>query len=276
VTSESDVQLDADQIAQYRRDGFLVFESLFDEHETAQLVRVYERDREVPGDHRILEPDGTGVRAVYASHLRQPAFAALIRAARVLGPVQQLLSTDVYLYQFKINAKPAFGGNMWAWHQDFAAWQLADNLPAPRLVNVAYFLDDVTEYNGPVIFVPGSHRGGLMRDARSQRARSEQHLDPDDIALGLAEMTALVDSFGMASPKGPAGTVVFFDPQIVHGSAVNMSPFGRRLLIMTYNDVANPPRPVGEPRPAYVVGRDTTPLRIAADALEPSIRDTPA
>jgi ectoine hydroxylase len=39
-----------------------------------------------------------------------------------------------------------------------------------------------------------------------------------------------------------------------------MSPFPRKLLIVTYNDTANLPRPKGEPRPEYVVGRDYTPL----------------
>ncbi|WP_405784368.1 phytanoyl-CoA dioxygenase family protein [Streptomyces sp. NBC_00859] len=65
----------------------------------------------------------------------------------------------------------------------------------------------------------------------------------------------------MTSPKGPAGSVVLFSPEIVHGSAPNMSPFARRLLIATYNDTANLPQPVGEPRPDYVVCRATEPLR---------------
>ncbi|MFC5720650.1 phytanoyl-CoA dioxygenase family protein [Streptomyces gamaensis] len=253
--------LSKEQLDRYREDGFLLVESALDEREVTALRDAFARDCEVPGPQRVVEEDGTRVRAVYASHQRQPEFAGLTRDARVLQPVRQLLTDDVYVYQFKINAKPAFGGERWSWHQDYVAWRVADALPAPRQVNVGVLLDDVNEFNGPVIFVPGSHRAGLVRDDRSDAARSEQHLDPDDIALSPEQLEAMVSSHGMTSPKGPAGSLVFFSPEIVHGSAPNMSPFPRRLLLMTYNDTANLPSWAGEPRPEYVVCRDTTPLR---------------
>ncbi|MEU8925303.1 phytanoyl-CoA dioxygenase family protein [Kitasatospora sp. NPDC048545] len=259
------MKLTPDQMDRYQEDGFLVLDSLFDPSEVAALSEAYELDSLVPGPHRVLEDDGEGVRAVYASHERSPEFAALVRSPRLLGPARQLVSDKLYVYQFKINAKPAFGGDKWAWHQDFVAWRIADNLAAPRMVNVGLYLDEVTEFNGPLIFLPGSHRSGLLRDARSHDHRSEQHLDPDDIALQPGQMRELVDQYGMVSPKGAAGSVVFFDPEIVHGSAPNMSPFRRRLLIATYNDCANPPMPVGEPRPAHVVGRDTAPLELGGE-----------
>lgn len=261
------MRLTKQQIDQYREHGFLVVESLFSQSEVDDLVGALHRDAADPGPHRVLEDDGR-LRAIYASHQRSAEFADLVRSPRLLGPVRQLLTDDVYVYQFKINAKPAFGGGKWAWHQDYIAWKIADNLPSPALVNVGFFIDDVTEFNGPLIFVPGSHRYGQFREDRADQATSEQHLDPDDIALKPAQMTALVHEHGMASPKARAGSVVFFHPEIVHGSAPNMSPFPRRLLIATYNDVANEPRPFGEPRPEYVVGRDTTPLRPVDATLE--------
>ncbi|MFD9124301.1 phytanoyl-CoA dioxygenase family protein [Kitasatospora sp. NPDC059571] len=247
-------------IDRYREDGFVLLESVLTAAEVAALREAFDRDCEVPGPHRIAEDGGTAVRAVYASHLRRPEFAALMRDPRVLGPVQQLLSEDVYLYQFKINAKPAFGGERWSWHQDYAAWRAADNLPAPRQVNVGVFLDDVDEFNGPVIFVPGSHRAGLVHDGRRADARSDLHLDPEDIALTPDQLAGLVGEHGMTSPKGRAGSIVLFSPEIVHGSAPNMSPFPRRLLIATFNDTANLPSWTGEPRPEHVVLRDTAPL----------------
>lgn len=259
--------LDRSQIERYGKAGVLAVESVFTPAEVRSLLDAYERDSRIPGEHRILEDGGDEVRAIYASHLRQPEFDALVRSPRVLGPARQLLTDDLYVYQFKINAKPPFGGERWAWHQDYLAWRLADNLPAPRLVNVGVFLDDVTEFNGPVIFVPGSHRAGQLNRRGADRAKSDQHVDPEDIALRAEQMTSIVNEHGMVSPKGPAGSVIFFSPEIVHGSAPNMSPFPRKLLIITYNDVTNLPRPGGAPRPEYVVGRDTTPLTLADDAV---------
>jgi ectoine hydroxylase len=257
--------LSENDIRTYWRDGLLVLPGLFDPVEVGTLQAAFERDATIPGEHRISEPDGTEVRAVYASHTRQAEYRALTCSARLLRSAQQLIGEDVYLYQLKINSKAAFGGDSWAWHQDYVAWKLADNIPGPELVNVVVFLDDVSEFNGPIIFVPGSHADGLARKDRNVQHRSAQHLDPDDIALSHADMAELVGRHGQVSPKGEAGTVVFFHPEIVHGSAANMSPFQRRLAIVTYNQVNNAPRPVGEPRPAYLVGRDTRPL-VAQDA----------
>ncbi len=258
------MQLSQEQVREYRERGLLVLDGLFGPAEVEVLREAYRRDSAVPGDHRVTERDSDEVRAVYASHLRCPEFGALVRSPRILGPVRQLIGDRVYVYQFKINSKPPFVGGGWAWHQDYAAWRLADHLPAPLLVSVGVLFDEVTEFNGPVVFVPGSHRGGLVGDRHPvAEAASEQHVDPEDIALTAGELAGLVDRHGMESVKGTPGTVVFFHPEIVHGSAANISPLPRRLLIMTYNDTANVPRPPGSPRPEYVVCRDTTPLRMA-------------
>jgi ectoine hydroxylase len=254
--------LTAKDITTYRRDGLLVLPDLFSLAEVAALRAAFERDALVPGDQRIAEPHGTKVRAVYASHVRQPEYAALSRSPRVLLAAQQLLAPEIYLYQLKINAKPAFGGDGWAWHQDYIAWKIADNIPGPHLLNVAVFLDDVNEFNGPIVFVPGSHTEGLRRSDRNEHGRSGQHFDPDDIALSPAEMSSLVERHGMIGPTGNAGTAVFFHPEIAHGSATNISPSPRRMAILTYNQVDNVPRPVGEPRPEYLVCRDTRPLEV--------------
>ncbi len=266
------MRLTQSQVDQYHDNGFLMLESLLDAREVESLRAAFARDSEVPGPQVVTEEGGTEVRAVYSSHQRQPEYAGLVRDPRILAPVQQLLTDDVYIYQFKINAKPAFGGDKWAWHQDYLAWRLADRLPAPRQVNIGVFLDDVTEFNGPVIFLPGSHRGGLVREGRADAAKSDQHLDPDDISLTPEQLAEHVDRHGMTSPKGPAGSVVLFSPEIVHGSAPNMSPFARRLLIATYNDTANLPRPAGDPRPDYVVCRDTEPLRALPAPFSESLR----
>jgi ectoine hydroxylase len=194
--------------------------------------------------------------------MRQPEFEALVRDPRLLDPVRRLLCNDVYVYQFKINVKAPFYGEKWAWHQDFPAWRICDNLPEPRQVNVGVFLDAFNEFNGPVIFVPGSHRSGpALRDRDGRPAEGVQHFDPEEIALSEEELRTLVEAHGMTSPKGPAGSTVFFSSQIVHGSAHNISPFPRTLLLVTYNDASNQPRAAAEPRPAEIVCRDARPLR---------------
>src|SRR6185436_15868718 len=89
-------------------------------------------------------------------------FNRLSRHPRIVEPVQQLLDSEVYVYQFKVNAKAAFGGDVWEWHQDFIFWQKEDAMQTPRVINTAVWLDDVTEFNGPMFLIPGSHADGVI------------------------------------------------------------------------------------------------------------------
>src|SRR5947199_8251024 len=84
----------------------------------------------------------------------------------------QILGGKVYIYQFKINAKAAFGGDVWEWHQDYIFWQKEDGLPTANVVNAVIFLDEVHEFNGPLIFIPGSHKEGVI-DVAPQEALPE-------------------------------------------------------------------------------------------------------
>jgi ectoine hydroxylase len=259
--------LTATDIATYDRDGLLVLPDLFTPTEVSALRAAFERDAKIPGEHRIAEANGADVRAVYASHHRQAEYTALTRSQRMLVPAQQLLGPELYVYQFKINAKPGVRRRLLGLAPGLRRLEDGRQPPGSCLINVAVFLDDVTEFNGPIVFIPGSHRDGTIRSGRCEQRRSEQHFDPDDIALSPEAMTGLVDRHGMVSPKGHAGTTVFFHPEIVHGSATNMSPFPRRLIIATYNETINTPRPYGEPRPEYLVCRDTRPLEVADDLI---------
>ncbi|MER7419061.1 phytanoyl-CoA dioxygenase family protein [Micromonospora peucetia] len=261
------MHLSDEQVEAYHRDGYLTVDPVFEPREVEALIRAYDRDISRPGPQRIVEDNGKEIRTVYASHVREPIFARVLRDSRLLVPVQRLLTESVYIYQLKVNAKPAFGGDKWAWHRDYPAWQMLDGLPAPQQVNVGVFLDEATELNGPLVVVPGSHRAFNRRVDRRRGVRSTQHLDPDDIALTSEEVAELVAVHGTQMVKGPAGSAVFFSPEIVHGSAPNDSPLQRRLMIATYNDVANQPPWSGEPRPAYLVGRDVEPLRVTGDTL---------
>ena len=78
----------------------------------------------------------------------------------------------------------------------------------------------------------------------------------------------------IVSPKGPAGSVLLCHPNLAHGSVPNISPYGRTLLITTYNSVENEPLPVPEPRPEFLISRDYTPLEpVGDDALLPARSD---
>jgi threonine dehydrogenase-like Zn-dependent dehydrogenase len=98
-------------------------------------------------------------------------FARLARHPRMIEPVQDLFGEQLYMHQFKINGKMAFEGDVWQWHQDYGTWKNDDMMPTERAMNVAIFLDDVNEFNGPLMFIPGSHKKGVVRAAEGRPIR---------------------------------------------------------------------------------------------------------
>jgi len=239
--------------------GYLLLPQLFSSEQVEEICDNVEHDARFSGPHNVPESGSTEGGTVYAPHERSELLRYLVRSPQLLGPVQELLNSDVYIYQMKVNVKSPLGDNKVAWHQDYTAWATADDLPRPDLVNVAIYLDDSTEFNGSLMFVSGSHHGGVLGRHRNG-GNSQTHLDPSDIALRAGDLSELVtQERNMASTHGTRGTAVLFHPLIVHGSHPNMSPVARRLLIITYNAVHNLPR-TSHPRPTYLVGRNTVPL----------------
>lgn len=245
----------------YDDQGYLLIPGVFTEQEVDVLRG------EIPAliaedtPRRVLERDGKTVRAVHGSHQTNEVFRRLVRLPRLVGIARQILGSDVYVHQFKINMKAAFEGDIWQWHQDYVFWLKLDGMREPRAVNMFVFLDDVTEFNGPLFLVPGSQRAGVIDAAE---APSEGSKDGDWAASFAAAlkftiprdaMAGMVAAAGMIAPKGKRGTVLLTHCNIVHGSPPNMSPFDRWLTIITYNSVDNRLAPVPNARPEFLVSR---------------------
>lgn len=255
------------QIATYWDQGFLLAGEYFSPAEVElmrdQLPEIYAEDTPA----RVLEGETDVVRMVHGCHKTNDVFGRLVRNPKILRPAQQILRDDVYVHQFKINAKAAFAGDLWAWHQDYVFWQNEDGMAQPQAVNAAIFLDDVTEFNGPLIFVPKTHKLGTRDEKAHDVFQGED--DPDWMShltvelkyeLSQETLSEVVTEHGMASPKGKAGSVMFFSPSIFHGSAPNMSPFDRTMALVSYNSVENRLNDVPEPRPWFLAERDFTPV----------------
>ena len=109
-------------------------------------------------DEVIFENDGRTVRSVMNPQAFSDVFGRFVRHPALLGPVRQLLERDVYLFQCVLNMKRPFDGAVWQWHQDFPTYFHDDEMPEPRAVNALVFIDEVREFNGPLMIIPASHK----------------------------------------------------------------------------------------------------------------------
>ena len=125
-------------------------------------------------------------------------------------------------------------------------------------MNIAIFLDEVNEFNGPLMFIPGSHRLGVL-DAGHDTTTTSYPL----WTIDHATITRLVDRGGLVAPKGPAGSMIMFHSCLVHASTSNLSPWNRVSVYLSLCAVSNHIRRFK--RPEYIAHRDFTPIECLPD-----------
>jgi len=264
------MRLSEEQTAAFERDGYVFLPEVFTPEEVALLraeaAHIYASSR----PEVVREKDGATARTAFAVHTFSEPFRRLAAHPRLVRPVEQLLGGQCYIHQFKINAKAAFDGDVWQWHQDYGTWSRDDLMPEPRAMNVALFLDAVTEFNGPLMFIPGSHKGGVL-EAGHDTATTSYPL----WTLDHATVRALAERGGLVAPKGPAGSVLMFHCNLVHASPGNVSPYDRSIVYVSLCEVGNHIRQFK--RPEWIAHRDFTPIvPLADDCLSELIEGAPA
>ena len=252
------MKLTDSQLAQFERDGYLFFPKLFSPEEIAVLTDAVPDLYAQRRPENVREKGSEAVRTNFAAHMYSHPYAKLARHPRMVEPAKQLFGEDVYMHQFKINGKMAFDGDVWQWHQDYGTWKNDDAMPEARAMNVAIFLDEVNEFNGPLMFIPGSHKLGVLEAGHDTATTSYPlwTIDHETIAK-------LVARGGIVAPKGPAGSMILFHGCLVHASTSNLSPWNRVSVYLSLCAVSNHIRRFK--RPGYIAHRDFTPIECLPD-----------
>ncbi len=252
------MKLTSTQREQFDREGYLFFPNLF------TLTEIKSLSDEVPGlyaqqrPENVREKGSSSVRTNFAAHMYNAQFARLARHPRMVEPIKDLFAEEVYMHQFKINGKMAFDGDVWQWHQDYGTWMNDDQMPEARAMNVAIFLDDVNEFNGPLMFIPGSHKQGVLEAGHDTSTTSYPLW-----TINNEVIRKLVDRGGIVAPKGPAGSMILFHGCLVHASASNLSPWNRVSVYLSLCAVSNHIRRYK--RPGFIAHRDFAPIKCLPD-----------
>ncbi len=213
----------------YHRSGYLLVPEVFSPAEIAELRAVteefVERSREISEHTEVydLEDDHTAsrprVRRIKTPHLHHPAYAAAARHEKVVEILGRLISPGLRFDTGKLNLKDADGGAAVEWHQDWAFYPHTND----DLAAVGIMLDDVEAENGPLMVIPGSHRGPVY-DHHSGGAFCGA-VDVGDNDIGLYQAVPVL---------GSAGSISIHHCRTLHGSVPNRSARPRRLLLYQY------------------------------------------
>ena len=247
----------------FDKEGYLFFPSLFSEKEVQYLSSVVPELYKIREEYNFREKGSDKVRTNFAAHLYSTPFAKLASHPRMILPVEDLLQEKLYMHQFKINGKMAFEGDVWQWHQDYGTWLNDDLMPSARAMNVAIFLDEVTEFNGPLLFIPGSHKKGVIKANHDLTTTSYPLWTIDNNLIKQLVDRAGGRKGGIVSPKGPAGSMIIFHSCLVHASSNNLSPFNRISVYLSLCAVSNHIRRFK--RKEYIAHRNFSPIECLPD-----------
>jgi ectoine hydroxylase len=239
------MKLTSDQIRTFDEQGYLFFPNCFVEEEVAVLRS--EADRIFESNRREVWREKTGApRTAFAAHTYNEAFRLMAHHPRLVEPLQQLFGEGVYVHQFKINAKAAFEGDVWQWHQDYGTWARDDGMPEPRAMNISIFLDEVLPINGPLMLIP-----------KSTTSYPLWTLDAPTVTRLCAE-AAPPGGVGIVAPTGKPGSVLMFHGNLVHASPPNITPYPRKIVYLTLCAVSN--HITKFTRPDWIAHRDFAPI----------------
>ncbi|MCB1738861.1 MAG: phytanoyl-CoA dioxygenase family protein [Gammaproteobacteria bacterium] len=221
--------LSAAEIERYHEQGYLVIHDAVPAARLAQVQAETERMLEVastisePTAALDLDPAHTPeqprVRRIKSPHQHSEFFHAFLSEPLILSLLDPLMPSGIRVHNTKINTKSAGVGEAIEWHQDWAFYPHTNQ----DVLAVGIYLDDCTEDNGPMMVIPGSHKGPVY----------DHHTD--GYFCGAMDPDRCDCDFGSAVPlMGPAGTLTIHHARLVHGSAFNRSSRPRRFLLQAY------------------------------------------
>jgi ectoine hydroxylase len=265
----SDGPFDAAQLAEHESRGF----TILDDFISAADVRTYRAeldrlsaDESLFSDPRRVTENKTGlVRSVFDVEKLSAPIAALASDPHVLDRARQILGSEVYLHQTRVNFLPGFTGTGFYWHSDFETWHAEDGMPVPRAVSLSIALTDNLPYNGGLMVMPGSHKTFVPSVGETPDDNYRQSLKEQEAGIPSQQAIAdLTSRYGIEQFTGKAGSALWFDSNIMHGSGNNITPFPRSNVFMVFNSVENTlvhPFAANSPRPLHIARRDFAPLR---------------
>ena len=217
--------LSREQIEFYHEHGYLLVENVLSDVELKTLQTItyelIEKSKDITESNDAYDLDEGHSRhtprltRIKLPHKQDPYFWEVLTQSNVTRVLNDLLGEDTTLITAKLNTKAPGGGQAVEWHQDWAFYPHTND----DLLAFGIMLEDVTPDNGPLMVIPGSHKGPLLSHKHEGLFCGAVH--PDDPLFEQEKAITLT---------GKAGSMTVHHVRTLHGSAPNMSDKNRLIL----------------------------------------------
>jgi len=196
--------LTAQQLAQYRRDGYVCPVAVMPAAEAAGLRRKLEA---------FEATQGGALEAVQRSRafLLFKWLDDLIRDARVLDPIEQLIGPDILCWSTIFWIKDAGSKSFVSWHQDNTYWGLSSR----NVVTAWFAISPASVEAGCMKVMPGTHTGATLSH--------EDTYDSDNMLTRGQSIRGIDEARAVSMPLA-AGEMSLHNYCLAHGSGPNISP----------------------------------------------------
>ncbi len=216
-----------EQLVEYQDRGFIVIEDIFSADDIKAMndamAEMVESARGLTDHSDVIDlepshtPENPRVRRIKDPFHNHPVFNKMAKRPKLIAALNRFIGQNLRIHGSKINLKSATYGSPVEWHQDWAFYPHTND----DILAVGIMLDAMTEDNGPLLVIPGSHKGPTI----------DHHQDGCFIGA-IDPKKADVDFSSAEKITGTAGSCSFHHVRAIHGSGQNTSGKDRRLLLL--------------------------------------------
>ena len=204
---------------------------------TDQQTQQYKEDGYVIPDFRLLPETVTNIKKHHQRFIEQypefidycPAvlaydlgFLNYARQPEILDMVEQILGSNIALWNSSFFAKPAHQGKKTPWHQDGEYWPIRPLATC----TVWMAIDPSTTDNGCLRVIPGSHK--------DQRLRGHTQNEDPNLSLPMELNASEFDETSAVDLVLESGQISLHDVYLAHGSEANTSNQPRRGMTLRF------------------------------------------
>ncbi len=196
--------LTTDQITQFNHDGYVFPIDILAPTEAGALRARLESVEARQGG--ALEPAQRN-----KGHLLFKWLDDLIRDARILDPIEQLIGPDILCWNTLFWIKEAGSGSFVSWHQDTRYWGLSSD----QVVTAWLALSAAGVDSGCMRVMPGTHRGEVLVH--------QDRYDKDNMLTRGQEICEPLDEAGAVYMPLATGQLSIHNYRLAHASGPNVS-----------------------------------------------------